>query len=707
VSARLSASLNASSKHQRLDLALSVLVWIGTLAFLFWPFVVSLTHGATRYFEWDVPEQYWPDLVLLCRNLHTGQMPYWSELDRGGYAYYADPQAALYHPLNWAICAVAGPSPSIHWATARVIVGFLVAMMTTHLWLRRSPWTKSESGEPLMHSVCAMGGVLFTTAPFMRHNWELNLTLAFAWMPLILAATDHLLTSPSRQSASALALAVGLVAWTGSPPALWLSISFTALYFAASLALSWSRYPSYRDMIPILWHCALASVLIAFLTLVILLPGALLSARSVQADQTFSSISDGALTVSQLRAFLEPQPGNHLYVGPIVLLGALAGFSSKRTAPMTVVMLVIGALAVLLTLGDHTPIFQVAYDYAPGVSHFRLPHRYEAWLGPIGALLFALGASSLRARWQSQTGMLVRWGWVPVALVVHLALVSQRLPEERHTREGQFPCADQTDALLAAIPDREARVFDEFAIGCRSGTRMGHRDFRGYQDPLMLHAYERVLARLATHPALLRQYGVRYALTSPHFLHGWDHHYLPRPDVLTSMPEARTIYADGARRIIDLGEPVPDVYFATGTQVERVSSREEALSRIGRLAPSQVAILETEPTEDTDPASESVGVSEPHPSVYQLTTTTPGWLVINATYDEGWTATVDETPSPVVRANGLVRAVQVPSGTHTVTLRYAPLDGIITRWLWAIGLVVSLLACLLPTRRVRRASKTP
>jgi hypothetical protein len=700
--------VKTTQRTERLDLALSAVVWFSTLAFLFWPFVVSLAHGATRYFEWDVPEQYWPDLVLLCRNLHAGEMPYWSELDRGGYAYYADPQAAPYHPLNWAICAVAGPSPSMHWATGRVILGFLIAMMTTHFWLRRSPWTKSEASAPLMHSACAVGAALFATAPFMRHNWELNLTLASAWMPLVLAAIDALLEKPSARHASALALSVGLVAWTGSPPALWLSVSFAALYFVVTLLLQWIRYKSYRDKIAITSHCALAAALTALLTLVILLPGALLSARSVQADHTFASIADGALSPAQLRAFLSPQPGNHLYIGPLVLLGLLAGLSHKHTRKMTLAMLVIGVLAVLLTLGDHTPLFRLAYDFAPGVSHFRLPHRYEAWLGPSSAMLFALGVSALRAHWPAYKGIAARWGWVPLVLAAHLALVSQRLPEERHSREGALPCASESDALHEAIPTPDATVFDEFALGCRSGTRMGHRDFRGYQDPLMLHAYERMLAQLAREPVLLRQFGVRYALTSPHFLHGWDHHYLPRPEVLASMPQAHTVYTDGTRRILDLGEPVPRAYFASGTRVEWVNTREEALDRIRRLAPARVAIVETGSVTDSDSVSDSDSVTDSvtdsDSASYEVTASASGWLVINATYDEGWTAAVDGTPSRVVRANGLVRAVQVPSGTHTVALRYAPLDGILTRWLWAIGLLISLFLFFAPQRRT---PKTP
>ena len=109
-------------------------------------------------------------------------------------------------------------------------------------------------------------------------------------------------------------------------------------------------------------------------------------------------------------------------------------------------------------------------------------------------------------------------------------------------------------------------------------------------------------------------------------------------------------------------------------------------------------------------AQQSEGGAQPplaRAGAYELTTTSPGWLVINGTYDEGWTAMVDGTPSPVVRANGLVRAVQVPAGTHTVTLRYAPLDGIVTRWLWALGLLVSLMLFVLPMRPTRDALKTP
>jgi hypothetical protein len=49
-----------------------------------------------------------------------------------------------------------------------------------------------------------------------------------------------------------------------------------------------------------------------------------------------------------------------------------------------------------------------------------------------------------------------------------------------------------------------------------------------------------------------------------------------------------------------------------------------------------------------------------------------GYVVSRASFAHGWTAWVDGSPAPVLRANGKHRAVPVPAGTHDVRLRYQP-----------------------------------
>jgi hypothetical protein len=70
---------------------------------------------------------------------------------------------------------------------------------------------------------------------------------------------------------------------------------------------------------------------------------------------------------------------------------------------------------------------------------------------------------------------------------------------------------------------------------------------------------------------------------------------------------------------------------------------------------------------------------------YESESDGPGWLVVRSTHARGWRATVDGQPAALLRADGRHRAVAIPSGRHTVTLKYEP------PWLWP-GVALTLLS---------------
>ena len=77
-----------------------------------------------------------------------------------------------------------------------------------------------------------------------------------------------------------------------------------------------------------------------------------------------------------------------------------------------------------------------------------------------------------------------------------------------------------------------------------------------------------------------------------------------------------------------------------------------------------------------------------------------GWVVVSDTWYPGWLAYVDESPSPVVKANYLFRAVAVPAGKHRIVLLYRPFSFQVGAWISAIACTVCLVWFVLRSRKI-------
>ncbi len=83
-----------------------------------------------------------------------------------------------------------------------------------------------------------------------------------------------------------------------------------------------------------------------------------------------------------------------------------------------------------------------------------------------------------------------------------------------------------------------------------------------------------------------------------------------------------------------------------------------------------------------------------------------GYLALLDTYDDNWKVDVDGRPAPLMRANGLFRAVHLTSGTHVVTFTYRPLPfyaGAAITIVAALGLALWCAADVLRRRAGSRA----
>jgi len=85
--------------------------------------------------------------------------------------------------------------------------------------------------------------------------------------------------------------------------------------------------------------------------------------------------------------------------------------------------------------------------------------------------------------------------------------------------------------------------------------------------------------------------------------------------------------------------------------------------------------------------------------VVRVTSAKAGFLQINDSWSPGWKASVDGTPTPVLRSNFAFRAVQLPAGDHRVSLLYRPRPEMIGIGIQVVALVGIGFGALMAARR--------
>jgi hypothetical protein len=122
----------------------------------------------------------------------------------------------------------------------------------------------------------------------------------------------------------------------------------------------------------------------------------------------------------------------------------------------------------------------------------------------------------------------------------------------------------------------------------------------------------------------------------------------------------------------EVAGPWPRAYL--GCRVLTASSVEEAFRQpfLAGFDPRRDVALEQAGHAACGTGAVARAPARPGEERFDVQTDGPGYLVTRDSYARGWTAAVDGTPAPVLRANGKHRAVAVPAGRHVVEMRYRP-----------------------------------
>lgn len=384
-------------------------------------------------------------------------------------------------------------------------------------------------------------------------------------------------------------------------------------------------------------------------------------------------------------------PAGALYGTATLCIGAvvLAGLRQARAAPtdaaaaLVATGVVIGELAVYLPLGNGEPLV-------------LLTRLAVCALLALAAVLLVRGAP--RAAGASGLAALVLYAGVvvlPAAGLPERVDVEAVPPHLRWLRDQAGP----DDRVLGIQPEYAAlaRVQDVEAVG-----------------PLATREYL-TLVELVSNPAVYETvyYGSTFSLVHPHAeaplydlgadyprarpLWDWlgvrylvlEHRIFGEgaSDVLGSLldrlPDLRVAYRDEAVTIVESPTAERKAAFAVAARPVASAEAAAAILRADPAAVDGAVLVEVSPEElapippsAAGPAQLPVPLAGYRPNELRATFDAPaaGVFVVKDSAFPGWQATLDSRPAPVVRVNGMVRGVIVPTaGRHEVVLRYRPL----------------------------------
>lgn len=163
------------------------------------------------------------------------------------------------------------------------------------------------------------------------------------------------------------------------------------------------------------------------------------------------------------------------------------------------------------------------------------------------------------------------------------------------------------------------------------------------------------------------------------------------PDDITT-----TFMPQGRYAIIEYTNALPRVSLFSHWTVSTNDRQTLLTLRNPGFDPRQTVLIASQiPGPPTNSAS-AAGTAEfanysPKEFDVQVEAKVPSMLLVNDKFSPHWKAWIDGEPAPILRANFIMRAVQVPPGTHTVTFRYRPPAN--SFWITASAFLVAFGLC--------------
>jgi hypothetical protein len=652
----------------------------------------------------DLAVTHWPNAVFIQNTLReTGRLPLWRPLIMAGAPFAANPLSGLWYPPNLLLLVL--PLPAAF--------NLLLALHLAWGGWGMYRLARQVRLAPAAALVSAVVWIMTPKAVAHLAAGHVGLVYALAWWPWVVWAARRLRQSSTWPMAAMAAGALALQ-FLADPriAALTLPVAAVAFLFTTETGTFGARRPRKdatasrrpaREGAKVV-HVAFALLLFLLLTAAQTLPLAEFMRYASRAALTAAESAELSLPWRYLLGMVLPDRGGFhewmTYAGPAVLV--LAALGLRRLGRRG--WLVVGGLAfaTLFALGENAPVYALLTRVIPELTWLRVPAR--AWfVVAFGlALLAGYGVAAL-GRGLRPGGRLTPRGAATAALalvVLDLGIMDASLVRLQPVAAALAEGGDLA-AMLAEQPGLFRLYSPSYSLPQQTGAVYGLQTVDGV-DPL----------QLAETVAFVREAsGVGdalpgYSVVLPPLPPGSDvatAHRDRRPDVdLLSLLNVRYVMAAFPLQVEGLVEKgrFSATYLYENTRAlprafvvsraETVGGPAEALARLKVADAREVAFIEggipLVADNRSGPVEASVLRYTPDHITIQANLDRSGVLVLSEVWYPGWIARVDGQVTPIYRADGLLRAVYLEAGSHTVDFSYEP-------WTVRAGLALSALGC--------------
>ncbi|MCE7981672.1 MAG: hypothetical protein DYG89_10800 [Caldilinea sp. CFX5] len=381
-------------------------------------FYAPLLLGIRTFPDGDFTHHFLPFSWYQQQALTTGQLPLWNPYTYSGHPFLADTQAAVFYPISnlllFLTLSWTTVGERLYWLQAEAVVQ--VALAGYFVYLLAHALTNRRLAAFAAGCAFAFSGYLTAYPPL-----QLAVLRTSIWLPLLLYLLWQAMHEPRRWRWWIGVSVAYAVAFCAGHPQTFLHISYTIAAWALFLLIAtqgkkfdfWKKSNFFAQLTGLLFFLLLALGLSAAQ----LLPSLEFSRLSVRANVDYAYVSGGFPLQDTWQLLL---PGvltqfSPLYIGVVGVGLALIGFGYGRLRDKEIerlarqqptisqslnlsISLFFGLLAVIaliLSYGDNSFLYPLAYHYAPGWNLFRGQERAAFLVTLALSVLVGLGLAAL------------------------------------------------------------------------------------------------------------------------------------------------------------------------------------------------------------------------------------------------------------------------------------------------------------------------